>query len=215
MASLAKNEGKGTPNAPYDALAEEDALSALTVSSVSQGTFAWRASMKSGIDGCYEGAHLGAVPRCYLYEGGALDVVVDPLKAVAQIVAKHTTITSLTAATPLQTLGLDSLDAMACVRELNAVTGAALSVVDVLSAKTLGEVASLVPTSVDSDLFDRRPGRVAEALFYRGRTETKLASLGLDSLDAMAVVKDLSDATGRGLVRVRCFRSGDAWEILR
>ena len=40
---------------------------------------------------------------------------------------------------------------MACVRELNAVTGAALSVVDVLSAKTLGEVASLVPTSVDSD----------------------------------------------------------------
>ena len=28
MASLAKNEGKGTPNAPYEALAEEDALSA-------------------------------------------------------------------------------------------------------------------------------------------------------------------------------------------
>ena len=123
-------------------------------------------------------------------------VVVDPLKAVARIVAKHTTITSLTAATPLQTLGLDSLDAMACVRELNAVTGAALSVVDVLSAKTLGEVASLVPTSVDFRLFHRRPGRAAEALFIRGRTPDKrLASL--DSLDAMAVVKDLADATGR------------------
>ena len=31
----------------------------------------------------------------------------------------------------------------------------------------------------------------------RRRRQTKLASLGLDSLDAMAVVKDLSDATGK------------------
>ena len=29
MAALAKNHGKGTPNAPYEALAEEDALQAL------------------------------------------------------------------------------------------------------------------------------------------------------------------------------------------
>ena len=206
MASLAKNHGKGTPNAPYEALAEEDALS-----------HAWTGPSKNR-------EHLPGALRCKAVAMAASrepilgrflgvsstkeepsTVVVDPLKAVARIVAKHTTVSSLTAATPLQTLGLDSLDAMACVRELNAVTGACLSVVDVLSAKTLGEVASLVPTSVDSDcstdVLDvlqrhcsiRTPHKTTPRLGLAGRHGRRQGPVGRDGQ----------------VVRVRCFRSGD------
>ena len=57
---------------------------------------------------------------------------------------------------------------MACVRELNAATGAT-SGVDVLgNQETLGEVASLVPTSVNPTLLRTSWTCCREALFFDG-----------------------------------------------
>ena len=66
-----------------------------------------------------------------------------------------------------------------------------------LGAKTLGEVASLVPTSVESDCSTDVLDVLQRHCASTVEPQTRLASLGLDSLDAMAVVKDLSDATGK------------------
>ena len=160
MASGAKNQGGGSEAAPFAPLLADEALNcldyALAKSAALDASLAEVAVVRFDFDMLARGAaaapHLaatcaelgvGAPPKKPKKEKRA---AVDAAAEVLRVVAAHTTESgALSAATPLGSLALDSLEVMAIVRDVNTATGARLSVVDVLGAATLGDVAGLCP----------------------------------------------------------------------
>lgn len=158
MASGAKNQGGGSEAAPFAPLLADEALGcldyALAKSAALDAGLAEVAVVRFDFDMLARGAaaapHLaatcaelgvGAPPRKPKKEKRE---AVDAAAEVLRVVAAHTTESgALSAATPLGSLALDSLEVMAIVRDVNTATGARLSVVDVLGASTLGDVAGL------------------------------------------------------------------------
>mmetsp|Transcript_19346 Transcript_19346/g.23484 ORF Transcript_19346/g.23484 Transcript_19346/m.23484 type:complete len:1110 (+) Transcript_19346:2-3331(+) len=171
---------------------------------------------------------------------------VDPTAIVLKVIGSHIASADdgLSAATPLVSLGLDSLEVMAIVRDVNSATGAALGVVDMLSATTIGDIISICPSGkvepefeleeVDSDYDDhssdsenedvqcvkpQRPEEVMAVVSKHAALEcevsmgTTLASLALDSLEIMAIVRDVNGAMGSELSVVDVLQAGSMEEL--
>lgn len=126
---------------------------------------------------------------------------------------------ALSAATPIASLALDSLEVMAVVRDINAATGAELSVVDVLSAPTLGDIIAACPRQcykepdyeVEEEEQEQRKSvdelraDVLGIVSKHARDETSLtastmlSTLALDSLEMMAIIREINGVTGAEL----------------
>ncbi|KAJ8606085.1 hypothetical protein CTAYLR_005181 [Chrysophaeum taylorii] len=148
---------------------------------------------------------------------------------VVRIVAAHVSdsAASLSAATPLATLALDSLEVMAIVRDLNAATGASFGVVDLLSAATIGDLVAACPRlEVEATRLTAAAAAkafsaddVVKVVERHARTTdnlepaTLLATLALDSLEVMAIVRDLNAASGASLGVVDVLRASSLADI--
>ncbi|KAH8066348.1 beta-ketoacyl synthase [Aureococcus anophagefferens] len=247
MASGAKNQGGGSEAAPFAPLLADEALNcldfALAKSAALESGLAEVAVVRFDFDMLAKGAaaapHLaatcaelgvGAPPRKPKKEKRE---AVDAAAEVLRVVAAHTTESgALSAATPLGSLALDSLEVMAIVRDVNTATGARLSVVDVLGAATLGDVAGLCPKhvgdSADSDDDDEASsgdGPDPEAALAALKDAAHGAGVDLRDFegdvaalrwrDAKKFVDDLERALGRPVDASRVLGCASAEDVVR
>lgn len=155
-------------------------------------------------------------------------LVADPSESVLSIFKKYckTSSSQLTAATPISDLGLDSLDAMAVVHEINMTAGSRFNVLDVLSAPTLGDIVQACPRAavkaipamntkgeaIDASVVEESEESSADVAKviariiarHSARTDdvspgTSLSTLSLDSLEVTGIVRDINSAIGAEL----------------
>ncbi|KAH8073841.1 polyketide synthase [Aureococcus anophagefferens] len=151
MAAKARDGGGGTPRAPFVPLESGDACALLD--DALRRSASLRGARRDAAAVAFAEDHLAAARRASplldrlaarlrgragvdasLHDGAA-----NVGDAVLRIFHAHSRAAdgAITAATPLPALGLDSLEVMAIVRDVNQATGAALGVADVLGAPTL------------------------------------------------------------------------------
>lgn len=161
MAARAKKNGSSSAACPYGPLDDGDALNFFDLllrrlNALESPTPSVCAVVRFDLDALSQtlatepGMGLGTLSTTTTHEQPAAPS--KGAETVLEVAARHTSPASppATPATPVSALGLDSLDAMALVRDLNRATGASLSVVDVLGAATLGDVAALCPREASS-----------------------------------------------------------------